>query len=123
MSLPRKRWSEHSARWQRRAEREGLTKARWDRWLSLSPETRKTAPARAYAAGKSVARLRRETLERAALANMTAQIQDGRVATMRLGVAHMTVDQLRWTAGASSAQIRRRAGMKIGERNPWWYRG
>ncbi len=123
MSMPRKRWDDHSARWKREAERQGLSKSRWDSWFKLSAKSRKIADPRKYAAGQSVADQRRATLEKRALSNMSAKFPTGRRSTMLLGIEEMTTAQLRWTANAGIAQLKTRARMKYasGERNPWWY--
>lgn len=123
MSVPSKRWDEHSARWKREAEKAGLTKTRWDNWFKLSAKSRKLTDPRKYAAGESVAYQRRSQLETKAMSNMQLKFPVGRRATMRMGIEIMTSAQLRWTATATLGQLKSKARMKFppGERNPWWY--
>lgn len=119
----RKSWDAHSDRWKREALRDGLTKKKWDAWLRLSATTRKATDPREYARGVSVRDQIRKKLEAAALSNMTMHYPHGRRTTMALGVQEMTLAELKWTATASRAQIKKKASGKTGEtRNPWWYR-
>ena len=123
MSSPRKKWDLHSERWKREKAKQGLTKSKWDSWFKLTKRSREITDPYQYAKGVSVATQRRQAGEQAALANMRAQFPSGRMGTMRLGVQEMTAEQLKWTAKASAAQMRRRSSVKPGqgERNPWWY--
>ena len=123
MSAPRKKWDDHSARWKREQTRKGLTKSKWDSWFKLSAKSKKVADPYKYAAGMSVAEQRVVKAKAAALSNMRKHFPQARIGTVRLGIEEMTSEQLRWTANASAAQIRRRAAVKpqSGTRNPWWY--
>lgn len=124
MSAPRKRWDDHTPKWQRQAAREGMTRARWDAWFSLSPTTRKKTDPRQYAKGITVASQRRTVQENAAADVMGGLRASASDRTIRLGVQSMTARQLRWTIKAQPHQIRKRAAQPLtaGQtRNPWWY--
>jgi|SRR5688572_25933230 len=123
MSAPRKKWADHSVRWQREKSRQGLSQRRWDAWFNLSSRSRKVADPYKYAKGQSVATQRRDSAESKALANMKRHFPQGRVSTMEQGVAVMSAAQLKWTSTATGMQMRKRASAKPlgGERNPWWY--
>jgi hypothetical protein len=123
MSSPRKKWDEHSTRWKREQTQKGLSKSKWDSWFRLSEKSKKVADPYKYAAGMSVAEQRITKAKSAALANMLKHFPQARMGTVQLGIEEMTSEQLRWTAKATAAQIRRRAGAKVqpGTRNPWWY--
>lgn len=125
MSAPRKRWDDHSPKWQRQATREGLTRARWDAWFNLSPASRKVTNPREYAKGITVTAQRRRAQEDAAADVMGQLRASASDTTIRKGVAIMTARQLRWTIKAKPHQIRKRAAMPAGAfglpRNPWWY--
>lgn len=123
MSSPRKKWDDHSERWKREQTKKGLSKSKWDSWFKLSPKSKKVADPYKYAAGQSVAEQRVTKARAAALANMRRHFPQGRIGTMKLGIDQMTSEQLRWTATASGARMRKRASAKpgTGQRNPWWY--
>lgn len=122
MSTPQKKWDDHSPRWRREAEKQGLSKHKWDSWLKLSEKSKKVAQPREYAAGRSVAEQRRAKMENDVAEHMNAMV-GGRIGTARAGAAIMSSEQLRWTLKASASQIRHRASKKVpnGQRNPWWY--
>lgn len=123
MSAPRKKWDDHSDRWKRDQAKKGLSKSKWDAWFKLSAKSRQIADPYKYAAGMSVAEQRVTKAKANALANMRKHFPQGRVGTMTLGINEMTSEQLRWTAKATGAAIRKRAAVKPGSgvRNPWWY--
>lgn len=123
MSSPRKRWDAHSERWKREQTKKGLSKSKWDSWFKLSAKSKQIADPYKYAAGMSVAEQRVVKAKSAALANIKKHFPQARTGTVSLGIEEMTSEQLRWTAKASAAQIRRRAANKVspGTRNPWWY--
>lgn len=125
MSAPRKRWDDHTPKWQRQATREGMTRARWDAWFSLSAVTRKKTDPRQYAKGITVATQRRTAQENAAADRMSELRASASQTTIRKGVAIMTARQLRWTIKAKDFLIRKRASMPASvyglPRNPWWY--
>lgn len=55
-------FGEHSDRWQRNAEKQGMSPARWNAWRNLSPSSRKDTTPGAYAQGQSVRDQVRESL-------------------------------------------------------------
>jgi hypothetical protein len=124
-SAVRKPWDDHSARWKREAEKQGLTKQRWDAWRKLSTKTRKDVDPRKYASGKPVVEVRREKLEAAAISHIIATLGNRvRRSTVIRGVEIMTNEELRFAATANRDQLGKRAARKTtGQvRNPFWYR-
>ena len=125
MSAPRKRWDEHSARWRREAQRDGLSRSRWDGYFKLNPKTRRQTDQREYAKGETVAKQRRVKAETAAINAMRLAHPHGRNATMKRGIELMSMRELRWTSKASLLLLVVRAAQKPTNqrlRNPWWYR-
>lgn len=125
-NLPRKRFADHSQRWQRQQLRAGVNPQRFDRWLALSLKTRQGSDPLTYGRGVSIAQQRRQGNERAAHEVML-RLPDVREATIIRGLAQMSPRHLRWTANATPDQIRERARQKperygYSQRNPWWYR-
>lgn len=125
----RKKWSEHSVRWQRTARREGLSQRLWDRWLRLSARTRRRTNQRSYAAGKTV-RTQILAPRRSEAVKKLAQAHGGgaRLITIERGVKLMTAADLnrvmRMTIGQLGIYAARRAAEPVpaGYMNPWWYR-
>lgn len=120
----KKPWDDHSPRWKREKERQGLSKARWDSYLKLSPSSKRIADPYKYAAGESVADQRRALAVEAAYANMQSELGiSKRSASINKNLAAMSSEELRRTAKASRAQLKRWAGKKVppGSRNFWWY--
>lgn len=119
----RKRWEDHSARWQREHTKRGETRSRWNAYLKLSTRTRKTVDPNAYAMGISVANVRFGSTYSAAFKKMTEDMF-GRVKTVVKGLSVMTAEELSWTAKAPDEAIIRRARNPRYVRqgiNPWWY--
>ncbi len=124
MSAPRKRFEDHSARWQRQARKDGLDARRWNAWLKLSASTRKTTDPRQYAAGVGVSQQRTERARAAVLARFQNIFPKGRTSTMRMSIAQMNQRQLRQALTDPPSRIQSRAKRKPapGDYNPWWYR-
>jgi hypothetical protein len=122
VSAPRKSWDDHSDRWKRQAKREGLTPGRWNRWLRLSPKTRKETNPREYAKGESVPRQRRTKLEKGVIERLN-QFRGIRKSTVQHNVESLADKDLKWLNNAPVDDIRERAGRKrfSGTSNPWFY--
>jgi hypothetical protein len=119
----RKRWEDHSLRWQREHTQRGESRSRWNAYLKLSAKTRRTVDPNAYAKGISVPRFMAAETYRSAYVKMTEDMF-GRVRTVVKGLALMTAEELSWTARASDEAISRRARNQNYIRqgvNPWWY--
>ncbi len=121
MSAPRKRFEEHSPRWQRNALKEGIEPRRWNAWFKLSPTTRKTTDAREYGKGQSVADQKRAQAEAAAAARFQREFPNARMSTVKYNVRRMDNTQLRFMKTASKSAIQRRAAAG-GTDNLFWYR-
>lgn len=121
----RKSWDDHSPRWKREAEKQGLTKQRWDAWRKLSTKTRRETDPRRYASGETVAEIRRDKLEAAAVRHMITTLGARvRRSTILKGVSEMTMEELRFAGSATKEQLGKRAARKMSGRvhNPFWYR-
>jgi hypothetical protein len=128
--LSRKKFSEHSARWQREAKRDGLSAAKWDKWSKLSAKSRKASDPREYAKGKPVVVQAREN-KQSTVYKMLVQVHGstGRPATIRRGVSEMSSAQLNRVMNMSPLSrlhdyIVKQARRPVhpGEFNPFWYR-
>lgn len=124
----RKRFAEHSARWQREAKRDGISPKRWDAWLKLSDKSRRESDPRRYAKGESVAAQRMDTKrEQAATKILQAFAVDARVSTVRRGVQGMSNAELNAVLKRSGIKlkdfVRTKARVSVpGKLNPFWYR-
>jgi len=136
-----KSWDDHSARWKREHSKAGESRELWNRWLKLTPSSRKASSIRDYAKGTPV-RVQRTERKRRDVASKVAKSIIGSEHIVERGVHMMTPDELRWTAGASRSAISKRAreqpfrdakGRAIPDDprykyirngwNPWWYKG
>lgn len=123
-----KRWEGHSARWQREHTAAGESKTRWNRFLKLSPKTRKSVSISEYAKGVSVGEQRKSKSIQSAAAKVVSAFT-GRKFAIEENTKLMSADELRWTLKATPEQIRRRAAdrrynrvVNGKTRNPWWYK-
>lgn len=127
MSAPRKRFEEHSARWQREQRAKGIDPKRWNRWLTLRPETRRGTDVRKYAGHppQSVRDQKLAGLRAAAVANMLAKLPASHNEKhVRRNVLRMSPRQLRFASKASGADLQRKASReyKSGNRtSPFFY--
>jgi hypothetical protein len=120
----RKSWDEHSPRWKREKTKQGLSKERWDGWRKLAVKTRRETDPVKYARGQTVADIRRETLESAAMKHMINTLGSRvRRSTIIQGVSIMSSEELRFAGTASRDQLKKRASRKMSgtARNPFWY--
>jgi len=137
----RKRFGEHSRRWQREALRKGIDPHKWDQWRKLSSRSRKATSPVEYATGTSVrTQLRKPLLD--AAANKVLAIHQVRGASrsdaspIKLAAVKRNLDHP--AAGMTNAKLRRLAGMSpqrlveeiddslsrdyaSGDRSPYWY--
>ncbi len=114
MSAPRKRFEEHSPRWQREQRRAGIDPKRWNQWLKLRPATRKGTDIRKYAGHppQSVRDQKLAGLRAAALANMSTKLTNPNMSLLRRNVGKMSAKQLRFAANASLKSLRTKAKQK-----------
>jgi hypothetical protein len=122
----RKRWEDHSPSWRAKHAAAGETKARWNKYLSLSPETQKKFSVEQYAAGTAVPVQRIEGYKDSYRTTMYRELF-GRKATVEKNIREMTPEQLSWAAKATAAQIQARGRSKdpkfyVNGRNVWWYK-
>lgn len=120
----RKRWEDHSPRWQREHAKAGETKSRWNRFLKLSPKSQAVADPRKYAQGVSVGEQRAQGYYDRAFDVMHVEMM-GRKKTVVASLAMMTPEQIRWTAKATAAQISARARdprYRVNGRPIWGYK-
>ena len=133
--MPRyKSWDDHSARWKREHTKAGESRALWNRWLGLTPASRKGTSPRDYAKGVDI-RSQKLSSKRKAVATKISSGIAGKHAIIVSGVNLMTADELRWTERATREQIAARAREQISKDpnykykyirngvNPWWYKG
>jgi len=118
-----KRYEDHSERWKKQAQRDGITPERWNGWLRLSNKTRENTNPRSYGAGISIATQRVERKrELARKAMYRARKNVGRASYIDNNVRLMTEKELDWTISASTQQIRLKAQQKSVPGhgfNPW----
>lgn len=124
--MTRKRWEEHTPGWRARHAAAGETKARWNKYLDLSPETQRRFSVESYAAGEAIPVQRIERYKSEYRTTMYQELY-GRKATVEKGIQLMTSEQLGWSAKASASSIQARGRSKdpkfyIGTHNVWWYK-
>src|SRR5262249_34126314 len=112
MSAPRKRFEDHSIRWQREQRRAGIDPKRWNQWLKLRPATRKGTDIRKYAGHppQTVRDQKLAGLRATAVTNMLAKLPPSRnEAHVRKNVLRMSPRQLRFASKASGRDLQKKA--------------
>lgn len=105
-----------------------MTPTRWNQWLKLSPQSRKSSDPREYAKGKSVAAQRMDAKrEQAAAKILNAFPAESRPGTVRRGVRAMDTSQLNAVLKRDGAKLREYIRTQArnntpGKLNPFWYR-
>lgn len=122
----KKRWEDHSSSWRAKHAAAGETKARWNKYLSLSPATQRQFSIESYAAGTAVPIQRINAWKNAYRETMYREVF-GRRATVETNILNMTNEQLKWASTASASQILERGRSKdpkfyVQERNVFWYK-
>lgn len=136
-----KKFSDHSARWQREKLRDGVTPGKWNAWGKLSPKSKKITNPTAYGQGETVVdQIRKPLLDQAAQNVVGAQrvrgAQRDSGRPIDLAVARRNLNAK--GANVSAAKLRKIGSMsradlaemideslsnarETGDRSPFWY--
>lgn len=136
-----KKFSDHSARWQREKTKAGVTPQKWNAWDKLTPKSKKVTNPTEYGKGESVRdQVRAPLVAAAAAAVVAAQVAGGSrrdngkpldiaVAKKNLNhpKAHVSAAKLRKIAGMSRADLTEMIDEANSRhydddtRSPFWY--
>ena len=127
-SMPGKRFSDYSKRWQREAIRDGVDPKKWDQWQRLAPSTQRNVDRRQYSKGFPARELAKEKRQQDAVKDILKKLEGKTRGKVRPGrviknVKSMSTKQLRSIATKTAEDIMNLAGKHRGGDTPnvWRY--